>query len=181
MRHASPRTYRRVRDFLADAWYLTRRGRRLLRLLLGRSLDGKFRERLMLAVTEVNQCRFCSFAHTRAALQAGLGREEIDAILGGSFEGAPEAERMALAYAQHWAETEGRPDPEALGVLEETYGQDTADDIHLALRFIKAGNYSARSIEMLLHKLTFRRLAPAPGQPHLGRGFRPKPSPEEGT
>ena len=40
-----------------------------------------FRERLMLAVTAVNGCRYCSYAHTRAALKGGLSREEISGLL----------------------------------------------------------------------------------------------------
>ena len=32
----------------------------------------QFRERLMLMVTEVNGCRYCSYGHSKAALAAGL-------------------------------------------------------------------------------------------------------------
>ena len=34
-------------------------------------LDKQFIERIMLAVTEVNGCAICSYAHTRMALESG--------------------------------------------------------------------------------------------------------------
>jgi AhpD family alkylhydroperoxidase len=42
----------------------------------------------MLAVTAVNQCRYCSYAHARMALLAGLSTEEIQALNDGVLEGA---------------------------------------------------------------------------------------------
>lgn len=37
-----------------------------------------FVERIMMAVTEVNGCRYCSYFHTRVALKAGIkkGRDQ---------------------------------------------------------------------------------------------------------
>ena len=38
----------------------------------GRRVDHAFSERIMLAVTQVNGCRYCDFGHTRLALRAGV-------------------------------------------------------------------------------------------------------------
>lgn len=35
----------------------------------------------MLAVTQVNGCRYCSYVHARMALQAGLSEQEIRTVL----------------------------------------------------------------------------------------------------
>ncbi len=67
-------------------------------------ISAAFRERLMLAVTSVNACAACSYAHARAALTEGLDENEIDALLSGHFEQCPKDEQPALLYAQHWAE-----------------------------------------------------------------------------
>ncbi|MGM0384652.1 MAG: carboxymuconolactone decarboxylase family protein [Actinomycetota bacterium] len=44
-------------------------------------MDGRAVERIMLAVTEVNGCPACSWAHTRMALREGMSGEEISALM----------------------------------------------------------------------------------------------------
>lgn len=58
------------------------------------------RERLMLAVTEVNGCRYCSFGHARAALAAGLTQDEVTSLLEGDLAGMGPC-RCAITVAQH--------------------------------------------------------------------------------
>ena len=86
---SQPRSYRSPAELLRDLWAILRRGRRLPELMRGRSLNAAFRERLMLAVTQVNKCRYCAYAHTRMALAEGVPAEEIEALGRGSFEGVP--------------------------------------------------------------------------------------------
>lgn len=43
-------------------------------------LDPQFVERLMLAVTEVNGCAVCSYAHTRMALREGIARRRSSCL-----------------------------------------------------------------------------------------------------
>ena len=82
-----------------------------------------FSERIMLAVTEVNGCRYCSYYHTSVALKAGMSEDEIQGMLGGDLSNAPADESVALLFAQHYAETEGHPEEEAYQRLLETYGR----------------------------------------------------------
>lgn len=35
-------------------------------------INDKFGKRIMLSVTKVNGCRFCSYVHTKSALKAGM-------------------------------------------------------------------------------------------------------------
>ena len=93
------RFYTGLRPFLADvAWLVRHRAQlRLAHTLIAPA----FRERLMLAVTAVNRCRYCSFAHTRMALAAGVSNAEIAQILNQTVYDCPPDEALALAYAYH--------------------------------------------------------------------------------
>lgn len=152
------RTYRSFGEFAADLRHLWARRKQVRRLTSGKGLDPVFRERIMLAVTRVNACRFCTFAHSRAALQAGMTRGEVDTLLGGGFEDCPESELPAVLYAKDWAEAGGVADPEAERRLAETYGEEAAADILLALRIIRAGNLTGNTVDCFLHRVSFGRL-----------------------
>ena len=52
-------------------------------------MNFKFKERTMLAVTEVNGCIMCSYVHTKLSLKAGLSNEDIKEILAGDLDGIP--------------------------------------------------------------------------------------------
>ena len=86
-------------------------------------LDQPFKERIMLAVTEVNGCAMCSYAHTQMALEAGLSSEEISGLLSGVMHHVPEDEAAAVLFAQHYADSRGKPSPKAQAVLNQTYGK----------------------------------------------------------
>ena len=73
----------------------------------------QFEKRIMLAVTQVNGCRLCSYYHTKEALKMGMPETEIKSMLSGELGVAPEEEAVALAFAQHYAETIGNYDADA--------------------------------------------------------------------
>ena len=85
-----------------------------------------FQERIMLAVTEVNGCEACSFAHTRVALEEGMTAEEINALLSGDTGNIPEAEIIGVMFAQHYADQKGKFSEEAWQRLVDEYGVDKA-------------------------------------------------------
>jgi AhpD family alkylhydroperoxidase len=49
--------------------------------LLTRRIDRAFAEKIMLAVTQVNDCRYCSTFHVGQALKAGVTEEEVHRLL----------------------------------------------------------------------------------------------------
>ncbi|HZK39052.1 MAG TPA: carboxymuconolactone decarboxylase family protein [Clostridia bacterium] len=103
-------------------------------------LGQAFIERIMLAVTEVNGCEMCSYAHTNWALEAGLSAQEIEQLLAGSAQGTPTDELPAILFAQHYADKKGNPDREAWERIREIYGQEKALGILGAVREIMIGN-----------------------------------------
>lgn len=112
-----------------------------------------FSERIMLAVTQVNGCALCSYAHTQAALSGGMDANEVEMILAGEFSDAPENERIALTWAEHYADTAGRPDPAATARLTEAYGPARAAQVIAATRAIMAGNLHGNMVDALRHRL----------------------------
>lgn len=119
-----------------------------------------FSERIMLAVTNVNKCRYCNYGHTRAALAVGVTPEELESLSSGDFDRLPKEEIVALLFAQHYAETAGNPDPEARQKLVDTYGEDMARDIVAYIRMITIGNLYGNTFDAFLSRLMFN---PAPG------------------
>jgi AhpD family alkylhydroperoxidase len=151
MKTFNRRLYRNPGEFLQDVRVLLS-SREQIRAMM-RGLDPAFRERLFLAVTQVNGCRYCSFFHAQQALTQGIPEEEIRAIGDGLLDGCPAQELTALCYAQHWAETNAHP--EARARLLETYGEGTTAQIDLALRMIRVGNLTGNLLDYILFRLSF--------------------------
>lgn len=87
-----PTFYQVLENMLAssvDLWASHRSGQ----------MSKAFQERIMLAVTSVNGCRYCSYFHTSLALKEGMSADEIQHLLGGEFADAPAAEAVALLFA----------------------------------------------------------------------------------
>ena len=116
-----------------------------------------FAEKIMLAVTQVNGCRYCAYGHTRVAMKEGVAPEEIERIMAAELGDFPEQEAVALAFALHWAETAGRTDPEAERRFREYYGPVTSGDILNWMRMIQMGNLMGNTLDAVLYRLGFCR------------------------
>jgi AhpD family alkylhydroperoxidase len=151
------RTYGSVKEFIADLCFPIKNRKRLREIKEKGLLSPAFQERLMLAVTSVEGCRYCSYFHSKLALKGGVSQEEIGKLLSGEVEGCPEEETLAVLYAQHWAESNTCPDQEAVDRLKETYGSEKAEAIHLMLRMIRLGNLMGNTWDYLLYRISFRK------------------------
>ncbi|ABY94367.1 alkylhydroperoxidase AhpD family core domain-containing protein [Thermoanaerobacter thermohydrosulfuricus] len=116
-------------------------------------LSKDFMERIMLAVTQVNGCPYCSYFHAKEALKSGMSKEEIKNLLNGEFGDVPEDQVVALMFAEHYAETAGHPDPDAYKRLLETYGEDYTYSIMNAIRAIMVGNTHGNAFHALRRRL----------------------------
>ena len=158
MKKFNRRIYESIPAFATDFKAIVARRGQMKALMRGEVIDGAFRERLMLAVTAVNDCRYCSFAHTRQALVEGVDKDEIKALRGGIVKDCPEGELPGLMYAQHWAEARGKPEPAARERLIEEYGGERAAAIELTLQTIQMGNLLGNTTDYILYRLSFGRL-----------------------
>ena len=119
-----------------------------------------FAEKIMLAVTQVNGCRYCSYAHAHMALQAGISGTELSDLLRGEFSHVPESELIALIFAQHYAEQADRYAAAAWQRLQDTYGDAAATTILTHIRLITFANLYGNTFDALLERL---KLHPVPG------------------
>ena len=149
------RTYRNLREVLTDVKVMTSKRKEIKGLMRDGVIDEAFRERLMLAVTEVNGCRYCLHAHARMALTAGISEKELQALGRGLFDSSPKEEVIALLYAQHWAETNAKPEIEARERVVAQYGKATVEAIELVLRMIRMGNLLGNTWDYFLYRMSF--------------------------
>ena len=115
-------------------------------------------ERIMLAVTEVNGCKYCSYYHTSLAIKAGITKSEIRAMRRGETQGIPEDENLAMVYAQHYADTGGNPEAETRNKLIEYYGLEKALGIEASIRSIMLGNIYGIAFDGLMRRLKGKRM-----------------------
>ena len=151
------RVYESQSEFFADLWFILRNTKLLMKIHLRGLLPAIFRERLMVAAAAVYGCRFCSWIHAREALRSGLDQEEIAALLSSTMESCPEEYAIAVLYAQHWAESNANPDPEAVKRLEEAYGSEKAELVNVVLRPIRLIHSVENSWAYFLYRISFGR------------------------
>jgi len=102
-----------------------------------------FSEKIMLAVTGVNQCTYCSYLHTETALKKGVSQEEIEMLLEGTTENHDKEESIGLLFAQHWADTRGNTTEESREKLVNFYGKGRAFHIEFFIITVYTGNMSS--------------------------------------
>ena len=103
-------------------------------------ISQQFIERMQLAVTEVNGCAACSYAHTTMALREGMSNDEISSFLRGSVDYIKLEEAKAIIFAQHFADSRGYPEKEAYEAIIKEYGQDKSRIILSAVQMMITGN-----------------------------------------
>ena len=151
--------YNSPAELLAAAAEILRASQDYKSALKARRMNRAFVEKIMLAVTTVNRCRYCYYAHSRAALRAGVSGEELSGISRGDLGNFPPDERPALLFAQRYAMSGGSPDLEDYDDLVEYYGEETAAEILAYIRMIMAANLLGNTFDALLSRFKNR---PAP-------------------
>ena len=59
-------------------------------------LNDELREKLMLAVCAINNCRYCSYLHIKSSLEQGVDEKEIKNLMKGELGEFPENEAKAI-------------------------------------------------------------------------------------
>ena len=137
----------------------------LVRALVRPRIPRALREKIMLEVTAVNDCRYCQWGHTHLAVAQGVPLEEINQIFQSqdeSLAARDTAEAAAILFAQHYAETSGQLDPESIKALRTYYDDAEVAEILAYVRAITLGNLAGNSVDVLLDRFGLHD--------HVGRG-----------
>ncbi len=120
------------------------------------------REKVVLAVTAINDCALCAWGHSHWAMANGVPLEEVNQILGGQIESlaaANPAEAAAILFAQHYAERLDRIDPESLDNLRRYFTKAQAAEILAYVRAITLGNLCGNTLQAARDRLRGRGAA----------------------
>ncbi|WP_136718137.1 carboxymuconolactone decarboxylase family protein [Halorientalis salina] len=137
-----------ARSLLAGVGRFVHNVPRLVRAKRADRVSDRFAEKIMLAVTAVNECQYCTRYHTELARETGVDLDTIDHLLESDIEGAvDEGERQALLFAQAYAEANENPGPETVAKLREAYGPAKAADVQAFVRAIYFGNLAGNTYD----------------------------------
>jgi AhpD family alkylhydroperoxidase len=126
----------------------------LVRALSRPRISPALREQIMLAVTSVNDCRYCNWGHTALALRNGVDltalRQTLDS---GSLSADSTPDAVAILYAQHVASEQGDADPGAERALAGAWAPDEQAEIKAYITAITFGNLVGNSADAWLARL----------------------------
>ena len=114
------------------------------------------REKVMLGVTAINDCRYCAWGHSHWATSQGIPLDEVNQILGsqdGSLKASDPAEAAAILFGQHYAEHLDEIDPESVKNLRNHFSQAAVREIVGYVFFITFTNLSGNTVDVLLDRL----------------------------
>ena len=125
----------------------------LVAALVKPNISAAVREKVMLGVTSVTDCRYCQWGHTHWAMAHGVPLEEINQILGQQLESLQAknpAEAAAILFAQHYAEHLDQFDPEAIANLRLHYSDAQVAEILAYVRAITLGSLTGNTVDAFL-------------------------------
>jgi AhpD family alkylhydroperoxidase len=111
------------------------------------------REKLMVAVSGVLSCRYCTWLHSEMALTHGVDAKDVQKLLSMEIGDFPDEEAIALAFAQHYSETGGRPQETVKARLDHYYGRKKAENIVSFIQIIYFGNLAGNTVDAFLNRL----------------------------
>jgi AhpD family alkylhydroperoxidase len=148
------RIYTKVSSFFYDLFCLTYNSLAYVKnATQGAGVSHALREKLMVAVSGVLSCRYCTWLHSEMALTHGVNAEEVQKLLSMEIGDFPDDEAIALAFAQHYSETGGKPQEKARARLDDYYGRKKAGHIVSFVQMIYFGNLAGNTVDAFLNRL----------------------------
>ena len=118
------------------------------------------REKVLLGVTAINDCRYCAWGHSHWAISQGIPLEEVNQILSnqdGSLKANDASEAAAILFGQHYAEHHDQIDPEAVKNLHNYFSDAQVREIVGFVYFITFTNLSGNTVDALLDRIRGKR------------------------
>jgi AhpD family alkylhydroperoxidase len=125
----------------------------LAHALLRPSLSPALREEIMLAVTSVNDCRYCSWVHTGLALENGVDMDSLGMLLGRDLVSVDEREAVAILFGKHFADTVRQPSKVARDKLQQHFNAGERREIMAYIHAIYFANLTGNSADAVLARL----------------------------
>ena len=128
----------------------------LVRALIRPKTSAALREKVVLAVSSITDCRYCQWGHTHWALANDVSLEEINEILGHDLESLQArnpAEAAAILFARHYAENLHQIDPASLENLRRYYTDTQVAEILAYVRAITLGNLAGNTLDAVLARV----------------------------
>jgi AhpD family alkylhydroperoxidase len=147
--------FRTVTDVLAS-------GPVLLAALVRPKTSAALREKVMLGVTSITDCRYCAWGHSHWAMAHGVPLEEVNQILTqqiGTLDARNPAEAAAILFAQHYAEQQDQFDPESLKNLRQYYSDAQVAELLAYVRAITLGSLIGNTLDAVLDRVRWPRRA----------------------
>lgn len=142
-----------LRTFFGDLRDLVAHIPALISTIRNKRISRPFAEKIMLSIASVNECSYCSYLHTKTALKGGVSEKEINNLLTQGIGDFPEDESVAIAFAQHYAETGRKTDQEAERRFRNYYGPKVSQDIVNYIRIVNFFTLSGNTAYAFLSRL----------------------------
>ena len=128
----------------------------IIRSLFRPKTSKALREKVMLGVTAINDCRYCAWGHSHWAISQGVPLEAVNQILSNqddSLQANDPAEAAAILFGQHYAEHLDEIDPESVKNLRNYFSQAEVREIVGYVFFITFTNLSGNTVDALLERI----------------------------
>ncbi len=126
----------------------------LLKALAQPATSPALREKVMLAVTSVNDCRYCNWVHTGLALENGVDPAALQDFLDrATFGELQEREAVAVLFGKHFADTLRQPTGAAEAALAQRWNASERAEIMAYIHAIYFANLSGNSTDAWLARL----------------------------
>jgi AhpD family alkylhydroperoxidase len=124
------------------------------RVWVKRELDPGFREELMLAVSRLNDCRYCSWAHHEWASIDGISEEELAHIEQMAPAQFDRRKWLALAFVRELVEARFGPvSADLMRKIEAHYTAREIQNIIVVAKVMDASNLGANTFDALRSRL----------------------------
>ncbi|WP_107657291.1 carboxymuconolactone decarboxylase family protein [Nocardia suismassiliense] len=122
-------------------------------------LDPQLRERVMLAVSEVNGCGFCTYIHNETALAEGVDIRELAEFAGLDPDAVAEDNVIAVLWAQSRAEAGlGPAGPHLEHALATRFTDHQRRHLDTLIRQMTISNLAGNTVEALIRRVNGRKV-----------------------
>jgi AhpD family alkylhydroperoxidase len=128
----------------------------IIRSLFRPKTSKHLREKVMLGVTAINDCRYCAWGHSHWAVSQGVPLEHVNQILGNqddALQASDPGEAAAILFGQHYAEHLNEIDPDSIKALRTHFSQAQVREIFAYVCFITFTNLSGNTVDAVLDRV----------------------------